>query len=241
MWLSAWTLQSDMRSQCHFWTASTQFVQNLGLVSSTVPTVITLWINLRPAATDSELCPPRGCETTRPTRLSVAPLAMLLDGAPTRSRPLVNFNQLEPVTRVCQELVHLRGGTDPPHRHVDMCTARGTHLHPDAWLQQHVQEWSAVSFLETHGFPLESRRQGPSLASSVKLGPLQTTRPRQALDQLPPRHPENSQASLSGVCDLAAQASELEALSSKKSWSLGHPPQRETQVQSILLWSLAVH
>ena len=38
-------------------------MEHLGLISSTVSSVITLWINLRPAATDSELCPPRGCET----------------------------------------------------------------------------------------------------------------------------------------------------------------------------------
>ena len=69
-WKRASKLQSEMRSQCRFWTASTQFVQHLGLVSSPVPSVITLWINVRPAATDSELCPPRGCETTRPTKLA---------------------------------------------------------------------------------------------------------------------------------------------------------------------------
>ena len=36
--------------------ASTKFVQHLALVANTVPSVIS----------DSELCPPHGCETTRP-------------------------------------------------------------------------------------------------------------------------------------------------------------------------------
>ena len=102
LWLSASNFQSGMKS-VSFWTASTQFVQHLGLVSSIVSSVITLWINLRPAATDSELCPPRGCETTRPTRLalSVAPIVMPLIGAPTPCRPLVNFKQQWDQSRVC--------------------------------------------------------------------------------------------------------------------------------------------
>ena len=58
----------------------------------------------------------------------------------------------------------------------------------------------------------------------MKLGPLQPnvqTQPRQAMDQLLPRSPENSQACLSGVCDLAAQASEPSSVL-HKSWSIGH-------------------
>ena len=217
-WLSASKLQSEVRSQCRFWTASTQFVQHLGRA-----------IRHHALETSGLLQPILNsvlhAAARRPDPPGWRAVSCAHRDAPRKHTDTLSSSSELQTTRTSHACVprvgpNLREGAEPRHCHVDRCTARGTHLSASAFLvlgpshlQQGARPVKIRSFLEPCGFPTVTQ-------AIVKLKPLEptivTSSASSNLGPAAPRNPQNWQACLSGVCDLAAQASELQALSSKR-------------------------